>query len=427
MPTVANSINASQQGTQYLSTAGAWTGVDASTSGFVLTSNGTGAVPSFQANAGSTAIQTIQGDTGSVTGTTVSVKGASTAGASVKFTGSGTAMTLAVSDASFNMFMGASSGNGTTTALRCTGIGAGAFTALTTAGNDSVAIGTNCCAAMTSGGNNTAVGSSCLSSAQTSAFNAAFGTGTLSSCTGSSNTAFGNGCGTGITSGTLNCLFGASAGDVLNTTDSSNICISNGGTSGDNNTIRIGTQGTGSGLHNKCFIAGIAAVTSSNPTVVTQNSSTTQIGVDTTNFTILSTGLQLRGNNTNTAPPAGFIGEQIRSTANGSITSTTAANVTSISLTAGIWDVTGIVNYAFTTSASSTTTGISATSGTFTGTQGDNFVNEINAFGLNSQVAVSIPSFRVTLASTTTYYLVQQATFVSTATAFGRLSATRVG
>lgn len=43
-----NSVNASQQGTQYLSTTGVWTGIDASTSGNVLTSNGTGIAPSFQ-------------------------------------------------------------------------------------------------------------------------------------------------------------------------------------------------------------------------------------------------------------------------------------------------------------------------------------------------------------------------------------------
>lgn len=45
-----NAVDANQQGTQYLSMAGAWSGVDASTAGFVLTSNGTGVAPSFQAS-----------------------------------------------------------------------------------------------------------------------------------------------------------------------------------------------------------------------------------------------------------------------------------------------------------------------------------------------------------------------------------------
>lgn len=44
-----NAVNAKQQGTQYLSTAGAWSGIDGSTAGDVLTSNGTGVAPSFQA------------------------------------------------------------------------------------------------------------------------------------------------------------------------------------------------------------------------------------------------------------------------------------------------------------------------------------------------------------------------------------------
>ncbi|MDE1970947.1 MAG: hypothetical protein KGI50_05225 [Patescibacteria group bacterium] len=43
-----NAIDAVQQGTQYLSSAGVWSGVDASTSGYLLTSNGTGVAPSFQ-------------------------------------------------------------------------------------------------------------------------------------------------------------------------------------------------------------------------------------------------------------------------------------------------------------------------------------------------------------------------------------------
>jgi len=60
-----------------------------STSGYVLTSNGAAALPSFQAlPAGG--ITTINGDSGSVTGTTITLTG-STRGA--VFTGSGTTMT----------------------------------------------------------------------------------------------------------------------------------------------------------------------------------------------------------------------------------------------------------------------------------------------------------------------------------------------
>lgn len=44
-----NSVNISSQGTVYYNGTGTFSGLDASTSGFVLTSNGTGVTPSFQA------------------------------------------------------------------------------------------------------------------------------------------------------------------------------------------------------------------------------------------------------------------------------------------------------------------------------------------------------------------------------------------
>lgn len=44
----SNAINAVQQGIQYLSSTGVWTGLDGSTTGKVLMSNGTGVSPTFQ-------------------------------------------------------------------------------------------------------------------------------------------------------------------------------------------------------------------------------------------------------------------------------------------------------------------------------------------------------------------------------------------
>jgi hypothetical protein len=52
--TIANSVDANQQGIQYLSTGGVWSGVDASSATYVLISNGTGMAPSFQAPTAST-------------------------------------------------------------------------------------------------------------------------------------------------------------------------------------------------------------------------------------------------------------------------------------------------------------------------------------------------------------------------------------
>lgn len=60
MAGLGNSVNAPQQGVQYQSSSGAWSGLDGSTSGKVLTSNGTGSAPSFQTFTGGTGVVTVQ-------------------------------------------------------------------------------------------------------------------------------------------------------------------------------------------------------------------------------------------------------------------------------------------------------------------------------------------------------------------------------
>ncbi len=151
---------------------------------------------------------------------------------------------------------------------------------------------------------------------------------------------------------------------------------------------------------------------------------------DTTNFKVLSTGLQLKGNNTNTAPPAGFIGQQIRSAvASGSavsVTNNTPTNVTSISLTAGIWDVSAIVAVQGIVAGVSIIGSISQTSAT-NGTLGDNSM-QAGVLNLLSPQMISIPSYRISLTSTTTVYMVATVGFsLGTVSCFGRISATRVG
>ncbi len=70
--------------------------------------------------------------------------------------------------------------------------------------------------------------------------------------------------------------------------------IKNIGTTAESNTIKIGTQGSGSGQQNKCFVAGIVGVTTSNTQTVTINSSTGQLGAQsnasTLNTTFTSSG-----------------------------------------------------------------------------------------------------------------------------------------
>lgn len=140
-------------------------------------------------------------------------------------------------------------------------------------------------------------------------------------------------------------------------------------------------------------------------------------------FNILGGSLQ--------TPIAGIIGEQIRSyvpkTSPVALSNNTPANITSISLTAGIWDVSAIAMFAGATSGTSITASITTTSATL-GIEGDSAV----FFPFLSQASVefglTIPAYRLTLGATTIVYLVAQEGFtVGSANAFGRISATRVG
>lgn len=175
----------------------------------------------------------------------------------------------------------------------------------------------------------------------------------------------------------------------------------------------------------------ISEITSANSGVLTTNSSGVP-SIDTTNFQVLTTGVQMKGNNTNTAPPAGYIGEQIRATVSLAsaitLTNVTAANVTSISLTAGIWDVSGIVMFpGAAITGTQFSASINTTSATL-GTAGDNFVQTPTPPTSSSDQTLTIPSYRLTLGSTTTVYLIAMGAFsVGTLKAYGRISGTRVG
>ena len=136
----------------------------------------------------------------------------------------------------------------------------------------------------------------------------------------------------------------------------------------------------------------------------------------------------IAGTTTNNNANAGSIGEFGTATTNTtSLTSGSPANCTSISVSAGDWDVEGVVTY--TPSGSMTVTGmvsgVNTTSATF------------GAFGSyvqsNSSVTVSVPQtfatpvFRVSVAGTTTVYVVGQASFSGgTMTCNGFIRARRV-
>lgn len=173
----------------------------------------------------------------------------------------------------------------------------------------------------------------------------------------------------------------------------------------------------------------MSALATANSGVLT-TSSTGVPKIDATNFAVLTTGVQMKGNNAITAPPAGFIGEQIRSAiASGSavaLTNNIAANITSISLTAGIWDVSALAIIGCSGTNTQEQISISTTSAT-QGTAGDNSIlfNISNAGG---NFNLAIPAYRISLSATTPVYLVATILFSSgTASGWGRISGTRVG
>ena len=145
-----------------------------------------------------------------------------------------------------------------------------------------------------------------------------------------------------------------------------------------------------------------------------------------------ATGANLIGTNTNNNANSGTLGEYVSSTiASGSavsLTTATTANVTSISLTAGDWDVFGQVSYtpAGTTTASAYSCGINTTSATLPTAPGAIFTLAGLSFTAGTAQNFGIVDTRLSISSTTTVYLVAQATFaVSTMKAYGFIGARR--
>ena len=197
-----------------------------------------------------------------------------------------------------NTFIGSGSGSinnfgaftGSNTAL-----GAAALTNISSGGVGAVgntAIGYNALNAYTfstpvdTTGGNTALGALALQTVVNGAENTALGWSALASTTGSFNTAIGAGALFGLTTGAANTAIGTSAGVLFGMNalltgsfniligdsvaanyagaESNNIIMSNTGVVGENNTIRIGTDGAGGGQQNRCFIAGIRGITTGN-------------------------------------------------------------------------------------------------------------------------------------------------------------------
>lgn len=143
---------------------------------------------------------------------------------------------------------------------------------------------------------------------------------------------------------------------------------------------------------------------------------------------------QLAGTATNDNASTGNVGEYLSSSVSSgspvAMTSGAAVNITSLSLTAGDWDVYGVVGAkgAGTTTINYWVGSISTTTGTIDNANDRRVATclETTAFSFTALYTQQIGPARISLSGTTTIYLVTEAGFgVSTCSAYGILHARR--
>ena len=143
-------------------------------------------------------------------------------------------------------------------------------------------------------------------------------------------------------------------------------------------------------------------------------------------------GIPLQGTNTNDAAAAGYVGElQVATGSAVALTTTTPANVCSITITAGDWDVSGLVqfNAQGTTVVQDLTISHSTTSATHDATVGKQMFHRSNAAAgvADYSIAFSLMPYRYSVTSNTAIYLVATGVFTTAAlTTNGRLAARRM-
>ncbi len=165
----------------------------------------------------------------------------------------------------------------------------------------------------------------------------------------------------------------------------------------------------------------------------------TTTGIKSASVTWTDTTKGIVGTATNDSAGTGYVGEFIEnnSSSANSVTTATVGDVeatpTGIVLTAGCWDINGVVYFspAATTSVAAVTAWIGTATGT--STTGRDLNRNYAALGLATNVnggtviSLTLPTFRVKITGSTTYYLKQVAIFtLSTMTVAGNLRATRV-
>lgn len=154
---------------------------------------------------------------------------------------------------------------------------------------------------------------------------------------------------------------------------------------------------------------------------------------DTTGALSRTGGIAIEGTNTNDSAAAGYVGEYVSSSVDYasrvSLTTTTAKTITSISLTAGDWDLSIIVFFvpAAGTTINTLIACYNTTTNTLTTSVAQHAKISYNGLVTNAESTVGRAQMRVSLSATATHYLVAYADFgTSTLTAYGMIEARRV-
>jgi hypothetical protein len=223
----------------------------------------------------------------------------------------------------------------------------------------------------------------------------------------------------------------------INTQAQNVTCLTVGGSGSNGSSTSNYTSGTATTIVvTSTFTTSFVSLSSSATNAVSGSGTYISNGVaytSSSNFNAASTqtGGAINGITSGNNPSAGFLGEQIISTVgitSASLSTGSAGNITSIMLTAGVWDVSGLVtftggaitgvNYAGSVSL------VSATRGTQAYAEAETPTSPTTT----SNVTVTIPKYRVNITSTTPVYLVGFATFsVGSLKAGGTIFGTRVG
>ncbi len=204
--------------------------------------------------------------------------------------------------------------------------------------------------------------------------------------------------------------------------------------SGSASALSIGTNNF-EAVHNSINSTATNAITGSgiiNYSAFTYENTSNLINTATIVRQVLDGG-EYKGRTSDTIPSIGMIGEEIRATtalgAAVTLNNGIPGNMTSITLTPGIWDVSAVGGVNGNLTGTLLFLDINTISATLSTRYGDSFVATPTLSNVLTTNIICVPQYRMTVAANTTQivYAVMQCNFsAGTCTVFGRLSAVRV-